>query len=72
MIILAMPYDVFMRLHEFVLVISSKDLTQMVEYVGSEEVSTSVYGAADKRSWLFHIVKNLGWMCACIFASIIT
>lgn len=72
MIILAMPYDVFMCLHEFVLVISSKDLTQMVKYVGSEEVSTSVYGTADKCPWLFHIVENLGWMCACIFASIIT
>ncbi len=47
-------------LHEFILVVSSEDFTQMVKYVRSEEVSTSVDCATDKCPWLFNIVKNLG------------
>lgn len=40
--------------------VSSEHFTQMVKYVGSEEISTSIDRTAHKCPWLFHIVKNLG------------
>ena len=49
-----------MYVHEFILIVGSVDLGEVLEYVRGEEIGSSIDDAAHKSLWLFYIVQHLG------------